>query len=156
MRLLQLHFPGVFSRASSCRSKIEAYYQISARFKCLPEAKRPGCRWHMHRPLTSEGTLGHIPLLPSYTIYGEIYETNIWPEYWKHNTVSLIPKVLCPSSFSKVHNLSCTPLFSKLLLETFILEDLRKETQLSSGDRTTGGSTNRSQYPTRPFTILEL
>ena len=44
--------------------------------------------------------------------------------------VSIIPKNKAPSDKSQLRNLSCTPLFSKLL-ETFILDDLKEETSLS-------------------------
>ena len=45
--------------------------------------------------------------------------------------MSIIPKTSAPTEKSQLRNLSCTPLFSKLL-ETFILEQLKKETKLSN------------------------
>ena len=46
-------------------------------------------------------------------------------------TVSVIPKNSAPTSLSELRNLSCTPLFSKVL-EHFVLEDLKSKIKLSS------------------------
>ena len=53
-----------------------------------------------------------------------------WPSIWKAETVSAIPKNPAPSGLSELRNLSCTPLYSKVL-ESFILEKLKEETSLS-------------------------
>ena len=45
-------------------------------------------------------------------------------------TVNIIPKNSAPADMSQLRNLSCTPLFSKLL-ESFILEEIKGETKLS-------------------------
>ena len=63
-------------------------------------------------------------------IYNQVLNTLAWPKIWKHETVSLIPKNNSPSSLSELRNLSCTPLFSKVL-ESFILDKLREEIKLS-------------------------
>ena len=51
-------------------------------------------------------------------------------------TVTIIPKKNNPSTLAECRNLSCTPLFSKVL-ETIILEQLKREVQL--GDSQYGG-----------------
>ena len=71
-----------------------------------------------------------ILAIPLHYIFSKIYETLEWPEIWKRETVTVIPKVSSPTSLSELRNLSCTPLFSKLL-ESFVLEDLKGETSLS-------------------------
>ena len=60
---------------------------------------------------------------PLELIFSKVYETVQWPKSWKSETVTLIPKKSSPTDLSQVRNLSCTPLFSKLL-ESFILEEL--------------------------------
>ena len=53
-----------------------------------------------------------------------------WPTIWKSETVNVIPKNSAPSGLQELRNLSCTPLFSKIL-ESFILDRLKKEVVLS-------------------------
>ena len=38
-----------------------------------------------------------------------------WPKRWKMESVTIIPKVSKPESFNNLRNISCTPLFSKVL-----------------------------------------
>ena len=45
--------------------------------------------------------------------------------------MSVIPKTAAPADMSQLRNLSCTPLFSKVL-ESFVLDELKKETKLSN------------------------
>ena len=54
-----------------------------------------------------------------------------WPQLWKSETVIVIPKSDCPETLNDLRNLSCTPLFSKVL-EHFVLEKLKSETSLRS------------------------
>ena len=53
-----------------------------------------------------------------------------WPDLWKSETVNVIPKINSPSQLTELRNLSCTPLFSKVL-ESFILDSLKQEVKLS-------------------------
>ena len=53
-----------------------------------------------------------------------------WPDVWKAETVSVIPKNSAPANLGELRNLSCTPLFSKVL-ETFVLSKLKDEVKLS-------------------------
>ena len=64
-------------------------------------------------------------------IYTQVYETLEWPKLWASETVHLIPKNSAPDSLKQLRNLSCTPLFSKVL-ESFILKSLKESTKLSS------------------------
>ena len=49
---------------------------------------------------------------------------------WKAETVKVIPKNSAPTQLSELRNLSCTPLFSKVL-ESFVLSRLKDEIKLS-------------------------
>ena len=71
-----------------------------------------------------------ILAIPLDYIFKQIYATLEWPTIWKRETITVIPKSPAPTSLSELRDLSCTPLFSKLL-ERFILEELKKETKLS-------------------------
>ena len=77
-----------------------------------------------------------ILAIPLSVIYNQTLNELTWPKMWKNETVTVIPKNCSPSSLSELRNLSCTPLFSKVL-ESFVLERLRSEIKLS--DRQFGG-----------------
>ena len=102
-------------------------YRISARLKSFRKTKGQVIG-DIDSSLINH--LSDIISLPLQIIFSEVYSTNKWPKIWKTETVHLIPKSPSPSSLSELRNLSCTPMFSKVL-ESFILEDLKKETQLS-------------------------
>ena len=68
--------------------------------------------------------------LPLHKIFGEVFRSCKWPATWKDETVTIIPKNSAPSSLSETRNLSCTPVFSKLL-ESFLLEKLRGQVKLN-------------------------
>ena len=68
--------------------------------------------------------------LPLSYIFSSTYNGAEWPLLWKTETVTLIPKKTSPTSLSELRNISCTPLFSKLM-ETYVLDRLRNETSLS-------------------------
>ena len=68
--------------------------------------------------------------VPLAIIFRKVYETLQWPRLWKIETVSVIPKNSSPSDISELRNISCTPLFSKLL-EAFVLEKIKEETTLT-------------------------
>ena len=73
-----------------------------------------------------------ILAIPLTYIYNQVITTLEWPELWKFETVNTIPKNNSPSSPSELRNLSCMPLFSKIL-ESFVLDRLRNEVKLSEG-----------------------
>ena len=68
---------------------------------------------------------------PLAKIYGQVYRLCQWPDSWKLETVTIIPKNSAPSTLAETRNISCTPLFSKLL-EAFVLDELRKQVKLNS------------------------
>ena len=69
--------------------------------------------------------------IPLHYIFNQVYNSLEWPDLWKLETVSVIPKTSAPSELGQLRNLSCTPLFSKLL-ESFVLDALKRETKLSA------------------------
>ena len=68
--------------------------------------------------------------LPLHHIYHQVMRTGDWPSAWTTETVTLIPKKKSPQSLGDLRNLSCTPLFSKIL-EGFVLEEIRKDVALA-------------------------
>ena len=74
--------------------------------------------------------------IPLAIIFNQTLSTLEWPTTWKSETVHVIPKNSSPSSISELRNLSCTPLFSKVL-ESFVLSLLQSEVKLS--DKQYGG-----------------
>ena len=62
-----------------------------------------------------------------------------WPQQWKKETVTVIPKGQTPQDFSDYRNLSCTALFSKVL-EAIVLEKINTEVNV---DRVQFGGTKR-------------
>ena len=67
--------------------------------------------------------------VPLTTIFNKCYRERKWPSLWKSETVVTIPKNDSPESLNDLRNLSCTPLFSKIM-EFFVLERMKKETTL--------------------------
>ena len=71
-----------------------------------------------------------ILAIPLHLIYSQVYSTLQWPALWASETVHLIPKTSAPDCLKQLRNLSCTPLFSKVL-ESFILSSLKEDVKLS-------------------------
>ena len=64
-------------------------------------------------------------------IYNEVSTTKQWPQIWKFEYVTAIPKNNKPESVDDLRNISCTTLFSKIY-ETFVLEWLGEKVALRS------------------------
>ena len=56
--------------------------------------------------------------------------TTGWPDPWRREYQTIIPKKSSPTSLNECRNLSCTNYFSKLL-ESFVLEGLISEVPVS-------------------------
>ena len=69
--------------------------------------------------------------IPLGIIHTQVHECLEWPALWSRETVHLIPKNGAPDGLKQLRNLSCTPLFSKVL-EGFILKSLKESTKLSA------------------------
>ena len=59
--------------------------------------------------------------MPLTDIYNEIASSGVWPQSWKVEYVTVIPKVSSPSDFGDLRNISCTLLVSKIM-ESFVLD----------------------------------
>ena len=81
--------------------------------------------------------------VPLTEIFNTAMEECVWPSVWKVETVSVIPKAMDPEHLVETRNISCTPLFSKVL-EFFVLERLRNEVKIDNSQygSTAGVGTN--------------
>ena len=102
-------------------------YQISARLKTMkkPKTKIPG---DIDRRLNE--AFSDVIAQPLTYIFNLVTATVQWPDSWKLEHVSAVPKTQSPESPAELRNLSCTPLYSKLL-ESFVLDRLKAEVPLS-------------------------
>ena len=112
-------------------------YQISQKLKHM---KKPKSQVEGDLPPELINPLADILAEPLEKIFRQVYEDLEWPRLWKVETVTTIPKNNAPEDMSELRNISCTPLFSKLL-ESFVLDRLRKETKLT--DKHFGGLKGR-------------
>ena len=102
-------------------------YQVASRLRSFkkPKSQVPGdiCP----DLVTKFSDLLAIPLT---SIFNQTLGSREWPELWKMESVTVIPKNSCPSSLGELRNLSCTPLFSKVM-ESFVLDRIKSEVSLS-------------------------
>lgn len=112
--------------AASSFRKIEAY-EISARLKSI---KKPKGLLEGDIDPRLNNLYSDLLAAPLAYIYDLVSSTCEWPDIWKSERVTVIPKTSCPGSLNQLRNLSCTPVYSKLL-ESFILEELKKHVKLS-------------------------
>ena len=106
--------------------KIETY-QISGRLRKMKIPR--GCLKGDVPPILNRKYSDFIALPLTY-IYNLIRETCRWPKLWKEEQVTVIPKNTCPTSLGELRNLSCTPVYSKLL-ESFVMDEAKKTVKLS-------------------------
>ena len=69
-------------------------------------------------------------ITPLQHIFSAVMGGRKWPEIWKQEEVSVIPKTSRPESFDQLRNISCTSFFSKAL-EGLMLRKLHDEIYLS-------------------------
>ena len=67
---------------------------------------------------------------PLTKVINKAFKQEIWPEVWKLETVTIIPKTQNPSQLGETRNISCTPVFAKTL-EFFLLRRLKKKRLLN-------------------------
>ena len=108
--------------------RIPEKYKIAARLRKMKKPK--GLLFADIDPRLND-LFSDIIAEPLHSIYEEIARTGVWPECWKAEQVTVIPKNARPGEMSELRNLSCTPLYSKLL-ESFVLEELKEHVKLSS------------------------
>ena len=114
------------TRQAEC--KPPELYEIAAKLKTF---KKPNSRVYgdIHPKLVTP--LADILAIPLHYIYSQVYQQLSWPQIWQTETVNIIPKTAAPTEKSQLRNLSCTPLYSKVL-ESFILDDLKRDVKLSN------------------------
>ena len=120
-------FKPVRSPNKSKRKEPPEMYQISAALKGCKKPKST-VRGDIDKRLVAK--FHDILAIPLHAIYSQVYESLEWPALWANETVHLIPKTNAPDSLKQLRNLSCTPLFSKVL-ESFLLSSLKSSTKLS-------------------------
>ena len=110
-----------------CSDLCPAMHEISARLKFCkkPRSQVPG---DIHPKLVTK--YADLLAIPLHMIFKENFKNGSWPPLWKSETVTVIPKCARPKSLGELRNLSCTPLFSKVM-EHFLLKRLKEETKLS-------------------------
>ena len=102
-------------------------YEVAARLK---SCKKPKSQVNGDINPQLVAKFYDVLAIPLTYIYNKILNSLAWPDIWKFETVTVIPKNSSPSSPAELRNLSCTPLFSKVL-ETFVLERIKSEVTLS-------------------------
>ena len=92
----------------------------------LRKCKKPKSAIHCDIPPAFVSDFSDLLAIPLTPIYNAVFKRKQWPKIWKREAVTVIPKRTDAAYFSDLRNLSCTPLFSKVL-EHFILERLQSE-----------------------------
>ena len=72
---------------------------------------------------------GSILARPIAHIFNQVIGQKCWPDFWKQEQVTIIPKGPSPEDFGGCRNISCTNFLSKVL-ETFVIEWARSEVSL--------------------------
>ena len=75
--------------------------------------------------------VAHLIAPPLSNIYNTISHSLEWPNYWKTEFVTAIPKKPHPLNTNDLRNISCTPFLSKTY-ESFVLDWLGEQTSLRS------------------------
>ena len=66
--------------------------------------------------------------VPLYKIYNQSLKTNVYPDIWKIENVTMIPKCKLPESINDLRPISLTPHYSKIfesILKDRILNDIK-------------------------------
>ena len=93
-------------------------YKIAARLRTFkkPKSQVPG---DINPILVDK--FHDLLAIPLAHIINQSLGSRSWPALWKSETVHVIPKNSAPTGLSELRNLSCMPLFSKLM-ESFVLD----------------------------------
>lgn len=103
------------------------FYKIAERLRAIkkPNSHVPG---DINKRLVSK--FSDALAIPLWIVFDRAFRESTWPTPWKTETVTVIPKTSSPKSLSELRNLSCTPLFSKVM-ETFVRDRLKEEVSLN-------------------------
>ena len=107
--------------------------QVEARLK---EVKIPTSMVPGDIPSDLVKPLAGVLAEPLTHIFNQMPETGKWPHHWLQEYTSALPKTSFPTDMSELRNISCTPLFSKVL-ESFVLDSIGNE--LGLGQHQFGG-----------------
>ena len=91
--------------------------------------------------------------IPLAKIFDASMAACIWPNAWKLETVSIIPKKPHPENLGETRNISCTPLFSKVL-EFFVLEQLKEEISPSTNQFGGVNGSGTNHYLAKTWTTI--
>ena len=103
-------------------------HEISSRLRLC---KKPKGIIHGDIPPQLVSRYHDLIAVPLHCIYNKVLKDCVWPAMWKEEVVKIIPKGAIPQGIQDLRNISCTPLFSKVL-EHFVLKKLREGMQLSA------------------------
>ena len=92
----------------------------------LKEAKKPNSTVPGDIPPTLYNKYYESLAVPITKIYNKITESKLWPESWKLEHVTVIPKGPDPQEPAECRNISCTNFLSKVY-ESFVLQWSREE-----------------------------
>ena len=98
--------------------------------KRIRESKKPNSTVPGDVPPKLLTRLAKFISRPACHIFNHVPMVMEWPELWKREYQTVIPKKPSPSSFSELRNLSCTNFISKVL-ESFVIDSLKSEVQIS-------------------------
>ena len=112
---------------NSSMPEIIAIHEVAARIKSFKKPKST-VYGDINPVLVTQ--FSDLLAIPLHFIFNQALNSLQWPEIWKAETVSVIPKNAAPSGLSELRNLSCTPLYSKIL-ESFVLDKLKEEVTIS-------------------------
>ena len=80
---------------------------------------------------TTINDIADILAIPTTRIYNISYSTFTWPDLWREETQSAIPKTSAPRSYEDLRNISCINYLLKVM-ESFLLDSLQKEVGLKA------------------------
>ena len=98
-------------------------YQVSSRIRHFRKPKSMVEGDVFPAVLTKFSDFFAVPLSD---IYSKVAASGVWPETWKTEYVTIIPKTSSPESFGNLRNISCTLLVSKIM-ESYVLEWAKQE-----------------------------
>ena len=90
--------------------------------------------------LSEHAALISVPLT---NVLNAAFNAEVWPEPWRTETITIIPKNQSPEGLGDTRNISCTPVFSKIM-EHFLLSRLKSEASVKTNQfgGLSGSSTN--------------
>lgn len=94
--------------------------------KRIRQTKKPGSTVPGDIPPRLINRVAKVISEPVSKIFNSVPKCMIWPDLWRTEYQTIIPKKTNPSNLSEVRNLSCTNFLSKVL-ETFVIDSIRSE-----------------------------